>query len=670
MSSRYDGSPAPRYVLVGVIVITVLGLYLRFRCLGCLGFRWDEDLTSLAVKALIEKGIPELPSGMIYLRFYPFQWIIAASVNMFGFSEFSMRLPAVLFGTITIPTSFWIARKLFDWKIGLIVAACIAFSFWQVEMARTARMYAPFFLAYLVAAYSIFHAHYRDPDRIFSPWVLPLAILALTMHQLAYSLAIFLLLAIPLRRSLPRTVSLTVQAGIVGVVFLAIKSIEQRFFDIPRRAAEAVTDPASTDQGAGPIAALAEQVSLPGFNLIQQVYNAYPTVVSACLALVALSALPVLRVARGQGLTYLALVIVTVAMAATHQFNLVAVLLGTMLVLLKSGIHGMKNPAWYLPALLCISLFLLWLITIVFASLFFPGEIPMADQGIRKLLRALVDYPNFRLFWSYGLERPLLILPLAIGTLWGIDRIARDRPEPTALFLVGGFWLVLFANGILETKFEFFRYNLHIDPLFLMLVTAGLFAIPDLAKEFGISSFERLKSATATRKYAVAVAVIAILGVNPAAALLTSVRGYYEPSFPYPSLGLDSYDDFKTPAAYVSDHLQEGDIILVLDPREIWNYTGKADYWIRNMDFDSQTFRKDGREYDMYVGIPVLHSVDEVKGAIADRVGNSAWILFSKSRLARTPSLSPELRTFLGGLDDQIVYTGNDRQTVVVQIND
>ena len=668
VSSRYGHSPARRYVLAVIIAITVLGFYLRYRCLGCLGFRWDEDLTSLAVKALIEKGVPELPSGMIYLRFYPFQWIIAASVKIFGFSEFSMRLPAVLFGTITIPTSFWVARKLFDWKIGLIVAACIALSFWQVEMARTARMYAPFFLVYLIAAYAIFRAHFQDPGRIFSPWVLPLAILALTIHQLAYSLAILLLLAIPLRKSLARTVSLTAQAGIIGVAFIAIRSIEQKFFDMPRRTETPV--PGSADQDGGLIAALAEQVSLPDLSLFQQSYSAFPVALSICVVLVALSALPVIRVARERGPGYVVLVIAAMVMAVTHQFNLVAMLLGIMLVPLKSGIRGMKNPAWYLPALFCISLLVLWLAFISAASLVFAADIPAAGQGYRKLLRALVDYPNFRLFWSYGLERPLLILPLAIGTLWGIDRIARDRPDATALFLVGGFWLVLFANGVLETKFEFFRYNLHVDPLFLMLITAGLFAIPDLVAEFGGSAFERFKPAGATRGYAVIVALIAILGVNPATALLTSTRGYSETSFPYPFLGLDSYDDFKTPAAYVSSHMQEGDVILVLDPREIWNYIGKADYWIRSNDFDSQTFRKDGRAHDLYVGIPVLHSVDDVELAIAGRAGTNAWIIFSKPRMARTPSLSPDLKSFLGGLEENIVYTGNDRQTVVIRIHD
>ena len=49
-------------------VIVAIGAYLRLAHLGALGFRWDEDLSGLAVRAILEKGIPELPSGMIYLR--------------------------------------------------------------------------------------------------------------------------------------------------------------------------------------------------------------------------------------------------------------------------------------------------------------------------------------------------------------------------------------------------------------------------------------------------------------------------------------------------------------------------------------------------------------------------------------------------------------------------
>jgi hypothetical protein len=665
-----SGALSHRALLAGIIAVTLLGFYLRYRCLGCLGFRWDEDLTSLAVKALLEKGVPELPSGMIYLRFYPYQWIVAASVKIFGFSEFSMRLPAVIFGTILIPTAYWISGKLFNKQIGLIVAACVALSFWQVEMTRTARMYAPFFLVYLIAAYAIFRAHFQNPDKLFSPWVLPLAFLTLSFHQLAYSLAIILLLAIPLRRNLARTTSLLLQAGGIGIGFIVVKSIEQRYFDIPLEAADTAAASQSISSDTGPIAALFQQISLPNLELLAQVYGAFTVAFLTCFAILVLAMMFITKVAWRQGNAYRALVIIAIGLSVAHQFNLVVMTLVIMLILLKGGIRETGNPAWYRPALVCLALFFLWLITIAVISMSTNTDVAMADLGFRKLLRALLDYPNFRLFWSYVLARPILALPFALGTLWGIDKIARDKPDAVALFLVGGFWLVLFANGVLKTKFEFFRYNLHIDPFFLMLVVAGLFAIPNLLANFGFSLPATLKASSTKVVYPWVVATIAIAGVNPIAAVLTSDRDYTEKSFPYTTLGLDRYDDFKTPAAYVSDHLQSGDIILVLDPREYWNYIGRVDYWLRSSNYVSQTYQERGRAFDRYLGIPLLHSSDEVRAIVDGRTGGGVWILFSQERLARTPWVSADLKAYLNGLDDHIVYVGRDEQTVVIRLAD
>lgn len=654
-----------RVALVSIICITLLGWYLRYRCLGCLGFRWDEDLTALAVKALLDKGVPELPSGMIYLRFYPYQWLVAASVNIFGFSEFSMRLPAVLFGTALVPAAYLVAKKLFNEQIGLVVAACIAFSFWQVEMARTARMYAPFFLTYLIAAYSIYRAYFQDPDRVLSPWVLPLAFLALTIHQLAYSLAILVLLAIPLRKSLTRTASLLLQAGGIGIAFLAVKSVEEHYFDIPRRAAESASA-LSVGNDSGLLASVLQQISFPDIALLSQVFRAFPAWTIACLAIVMLLSVPMLRSAWRQGYSYRALVLLALCMSVTHQFNLVGLTLALMLISLKGGINQVRNPAWYLPVFYCLSILFFWLATII--SVQINMDIAMSDQGFRKLLRALFDYPNFRLFWSFLLERPLLAVPLALGTCWGIDRIARDRPDPVALFVTGGFWLVLFANGVLETKFEFFRYALHIDPFFLMLVVAGLFATPMLFAKLGLSYSQRLQSFSAKGVFIILVAAISIAGVNPAKAFLTSARDYSETAFPFPFLGLDEYEDFATPAAYVREHMQDNDLILVLDPREFWNYIGRVDYWIRSTNYEEQTYLDAGRAHDRYLGIPLLHSEDEVSAVVAAHNGANVWILLSRARLAQTPAISSGLKSYLSSLDDSIVYVGRDQQTVVMRI--
>ena len=43
------------WVLAAIVGI---GAYLRLAHLGALGFRWDEDLSGLAVRAILEKGVP------------------------------------------------------------------------------------------------------------------------------------------------------------------------------------------------------------------------------------------------------------------------------------------------------------------------------------------------------------------------------------------------------------------------------------------------------------------------------------------------------------------------------------------------------------------------------------------------------------------------------------
>lgn len=651
-----------RLLLAAIVSVTIVGFYLRYRCLGCLGFRWDEDLTSLAVKALLDKGVPELPSGMIYLRFYPYQWIVAASVKIFGFSEFSMRLPAVVFGTMLIPVSYYVGKKVHSEQAGLIVAACIAVSFWQVEMARTARMYAPFFLVYLVGAYAIFRVHYQDRERIFSVWVIPLAFLALSLHQLAYSLAILLLLAIPLRPTLARSVSLVAQAAVIGVAFIVLKSVEEHFFYLARGA--------SDSGGSGPIAALLQQISLPDIRLASTVWTDFPVIAAVIVAVVLLASWRFCKAdCTRQGVAYRLLTIAAVVLALAHLFNLVAIALALMLVALKDGIRSLRHPAWYRPALVCLSLFVLWLGAVLaidtFATTAGANELP----SLRKLLRTLVDYPNFRLFWSYALERPLLALPLALGILWGIDRIARDRPDATALFVVGGFWSVIFVNSVLQTKFEFFRYNLQLDPIFLIMVVSGLFAIPGLLASLGLRQSPHAASPGPRPLFVAAVATFAIVGVNPAAAWFTSSRDYSETSFPYTVLGLETYEDFKTPAEYVRDRLRDEDIVLVLAPREYWNYIGRVDYWLWNDIDDSQTYLENGQPHDLYVGVPVLVSPDEVRSAIADHPSGTTWILYSRARIARTKSISSDLKAYLQGLEGDVVYVGRDRQTVVIRID-
>src|SRR5690606_25049212 len=170
------------------------GAVLRLIDLGQLSFRWDEDLSSLAAKAIAERGVPELPSGMIYLRSLPFLYVLAGSGALLGFDEWGLRLPSVLFGTATIGLAYVFGKRLFGTAVGLVLAALVTFSAWEIEFSRYARMYAPFEFFYVLTLLSIWR--HLVADRRAPGAVLPIAcaLVALSLHDLAYTLALAFLL--------------------------------------------------------------------------------------------------------------------------------------------------------------------------------------------------------------------------------------------------------------------------------------------------------------------------------------------------------------------------------------------------------------------------------------------------------------------------------------------
>ncbi len=651
------------WVVLGLLgLIAVVGLWLRLRCLGCLGFRGDEDLTSLAVKALAATGTPELPSGMIYLRFYLYQWVSAISISLLGFSEYSMRLPAVLFGLLLIPSAYWIASRLSDVRTGLLIAAVIAIAYWQVEISRTARMYAPFVVAYLWAAYAIYVAHFRNIERHWSPFAFLLCLLALSFHQLAYSLAIFYLLAIPLRPTWRRSAALFVQAGGVGAGFLASKSLIEGYFYRGRDLGTA-DSPMLPEDGGGLIESILGQLALPRLDVLATAAEATPLLLSGFLLLAVSASAWSFRQTGSLPTASRLLGIAAIVAVALQQFNLACILLAVSLVALQRGIgDAVRLPwLWFPTAVATLTVALLALTVLLTAA----GD---EAGSLRSLGRSLLDYPNYRLFWAFVLERPFLSLGLALGTLWGLNEISRPNPDPVALWATGGFWGVLMLNGMIDTKFEFFRYSLHVDFFYWLLVVVGITRLMDTMTGL------RLRKPLGNRQLAPGLlfgitAAVALVGARPELSLINSSRGYtVEP--PWDHFGgakTARLPDFRSPGHYVRDNAGADDTIIVFDPREYWNYAGRVDYWVWSDNYQSQTYFDGVHHRDLYVNVPVLPTLSALEDAIASAAGE-IWIMYTGDRLKQTRWVNEDIKTFIATLDEHIVFTGEDEDTVVITL--
>ena len=82
------------WVLLGVVLC--IGTFVRFWNLGGPGLHGDEETMAMAAMHIVQNGWPILPSGMFYPRGLSELYLMAASVQIFGESEWAFRLPSAL----------------------------------------------------------------------------------------------------------------------------------------------------------------------------------------------------------------------------------------------------------------------------------------------------------------------------------------------------------------------------------------------------------------------------------------------------------------------------------------------------------------------------------------------------------------------------------------------
>lgn len=100
------------------------------------GFTYQ--LAQLGLGQYIDNVLHSLRNILPPLYFFLMhQW-----TQLFGYSEFSLRFPSVLFGTGSVVAIGMLGRKLFNERVGLISASVLALSVFHMHYSQEARMYA------------------------------------------------------------------------------------------------------------------------------------------------------------------------------------------------------------------------------------------------------------------------------------------------------------------------------------------------------------------------------------------------------------------------------------------------------------------------------------------------------------------------------------------------
>jgi hypothetical protein len=632
-----------------------VGAYLRLAHLGALGFRWDEDLSGLAVRAILEKGVPELPSGMIYLRGGLFSHLMAASASVFGFSEFALRLPAALFGIALIVAAYLFASALFGRVVGLVTAALLAISFWDIDLARYARFYSAFSVCYVLTLYAIWRFRVTAQSTAGGVLCVALAVLTLSLHDLAYSLALAFFYPLVLRgpaawRTLREWLWPVASSAVLAAFYVGWREYVLGARALPALAGTAATASRDVDELERSF------IALPDMPLLSGMLDREPLFI-LLLALAAVGAALLVTKRLGSPMHERVLLALIAACAALQLFNLALLGAFALAFVKRTGLPALRSAELVAAAALIGAMFVTWVVAALALGL---DVSPLEPASLRTVVRELLDFPYFYVFWGFPNEWPLAAAVASIGALVAFHRASRGRDAAAgfALLALSG---PIVGNALFSSPFEIFRYNAAFNTLFFVFVALAFVHWRELVQGWRPTLPRSPSRPAAALGTAILVLLAIAYDLNPLRGWLAVERQYSNDGALYRTFGLTAYSDFKTTADYVARHAAPTDLIVTPDSREYYNYLGRVDLWLRSGRFEDQSYVRDGERRDLYVDTPLISTLHELKVALATP-SRTKWVLASSSVLADPEApVAPEIRGFLRNAEKHVVYVGLDR---------
>ncbi len=150
-----------------LVAITLLAVVLRFTSIiWQRDFWYDEAFTGILLKA----SWGEM-NQMIFADVHPplYYWLVKPWSALFNYSPEGIRSFSFIFGILTVVSIYWIGKRMFSTRAGLLAAAITAISPFAIEYSQEARMYSLFGFLFLWSVWFFVKA-LNDDKRI--NWIL------------------------------------------------------------------------------------------------------------------------------------------------------------------------------------------------------------------------------------------------------------------------------------------------------------------------------------------------------------------------------------------------------------------------------------------------------------------------------------------------------------------
>lgn len=611
-----------------LLVIVSVGAWVRFWGLGNVGLHGDEETMAMAVMAIVRDGAPILPSGLYYPRGMTELYLMAGSVQLFGESEWSFRLPSALCGVLTIWWAWLAGRRFLRPYWNLAFATSVALLPSMIVYSQTARMYIFLLAAVAGCMVCVFAWERSGHTRWLFAGVVALVI-GIELHALAVTTVLLFLMPGILQGDFRKLLYGSIAAALVMVSYLLINGWVDSQYPVPPPEYAADLGPPLWDRSRAPAEfALSFEVAL----WIAGLAIAFFAVHLARLIPQRLAAISV------------ATLLLTSLLLQLRLYYHIAFLLLVAGVVVARRYGGPR--IWRRFRIFALGSALLALIhfSLVAST---PGS-------LKKVIGALVGQPSV---WSYariGAYSEVAALLTLAAVIWGLWRLMKRRPVTDyVLLIVLAVWIPMFTIG-------FFVWSM--PPRYTV---ASLLPMMMCGFAFAQKAFDWLQAWAARRNIsllagrpaqAAAAVVTTALVVNPVQVVASVNSGY------------ESHPDHKGAAEFIkAQNIVDADVIIAEDVLQQTYYLGSVDYWLMSRHHARRYVElKNGRIQDFYTGAGVISSAAMLEELLRKERGHRVFVIGSgENQSDKRKGMRGDMDAVLHSKQFEVVYEGRDGLTQV-----
>ena len=611
-----------------LLVIVGVGTWVRFWGLANVGLHGDEETMAMAVMGIVKEGAPILPSGMFYPRGMTELYLMAGSVQLFGESEWALRLPSALCGVLTIYWS-WLAGRRFlrpYWNLAFATAVALLPS--MIVYSQTARMYI-FLLAAVAGCMVCVFAWERSGRTAWLLGAVVALVIGIELQALAVTTVLLFLLPGILQGDFRKLLYGSIAAALVLASYLLINSWVDSHYPVPPPEYAADLGAPLWDRSRAPEA----------FALTFEIALWIAGLAIAFFAIHLSRAIP----QRLAAISVASLLLVSLLLQLKLYYHIAFLLLiAATVVARRCG----GPRIWRRFRIFALGSGMLALIHFsLLAST--PGS-------LKKVIGALVGQPSiwpYLRIIQYSEVAGLLALAAVVWGLWRLMR--RGRVPDYVLMGVLGVWIPIFTIG-------FFVWNLPprytVASLLPMMLCGFAFAqkvVDWLQARAAARNISLLSSRPAQL---VAVAVTTALVVNPFEVVASVNSGY------------ESHPDHKGAAEFMkAQNIVDADVILAEDVLQQTYYLGHVDFWLMSRNHARRYVElKDGRIQDFYTGAGVISSAAMLEELLRKERGNRIFVIGSgENQSDKRKGMRGDMDPVLHSQQFEVVYEGRDGLTQV-----